>query len=83
MLLSGMGADELFGGYRKHLACVMAARYQKAPQVLAHTALERGVDALPVTAAGTWPAVRPMGQEVPDVRRASRRRGVPPQLHPL
>jgi asparagine synthase (glutamine-hydrolysing) len=27
VLLSGMGADELFGGYRKHLACLMASRY--------------------------------------------------------
>ena len=24
VMLSGMGADELFGGYRKHLACLMA-----------------------------------------------------------
>ena len=30
VILSGMGADELFGGYRKHLACVMASRYQQA-----------------------------------------------------
>ena len=30
VILSGMGADELFGGYRKHLACLMASRYQPA-----------------------------------------------------
>ena len=32
VLLSGMGADELFGGYRKHAACVMASRYQRLPR---------------------------------------------------
>jgi asparagine synthase (glutamine-hydrolysing) len=31
VLLSGMGADELFGGYRKHLACLMASRYSRLP----------------------------------------------------
>ena len=31
VILSGMGADELFGGYRKHLACVMASRYRRLP----------------------------------------------------
>ena len=30
VILSGMGADELFGGYRKHLACLMASRYHAA-----------------------------------------------------
>ncbi len=36
-----MGADELFGGYRKHLACVMASRYHRLPAV-ARTALRTG-----------------------------------------
>ena len=31
VILSGMGADELFGGYRKHVACVMAGRYSRLP----------------------------------------------------
>ena len=31
VILSGMGADELFGGYRKHLACTMASRYGRLP----------------------------------------------------
>ncbi len=29
VLLSGMGGDEVFGGYRKHLACLKADIYQK------------------------------------------------------
>ncbi|CBG69452.1 MULTISPECIES: asparagine synthase (glutamine-hydrolyzing) [Streptomyces] len=31
VMLSGMGADELFAGYRKHLANVLALRYQRVP----------------------------------------------------
>ena len=31
VLLSGMGADELFGGYRKHLAMLVAERYRRMP----------------------------------------------------
>jgi asparagine synthase (glutamine-hydrolysing) len=51
VILSGMGADELFGGYRKHVACVMAGRYSRLPA--APRALVRStVDRLPVSAAG-------------------------------
>jgi asparagine synthetase B (glutamine-hydrolysing) len=34
VLLSGMGADELFGGYRKHAANLLASRYQALPSAL-------------------------------------------------
>lgn len=34
VLLSGMGADEVFSGYRSHLACVKVDSYQKIPQIL-------------------------------------------------
>ena len=46
-----MGADELFGGYRKHLACLMAARYVEVP-ALARRAVRGAVGRAPVVAAG-------------------------------
>lgn len=51
VILSGMGADELFGGYRKHVACVLGARYRQLPSI-ARAAAQATVDRLPVTAAG-------------------------------
>ncbi len=51
VILSGMGADELFGGYRKHLACVMASNYGKLPG-FARAGVRATVDRLPVSAAG-------------------------------
>ena len=34
VLLSGMGADEIFAGYRRHYACMLAARYRRLPGFL-------------------------------------------------
>lgn len=47
VMLSGMGADELFAGYRKHLANVLAVRYQRMPR-LVRGPVRSVVDRLPV-----------------------------------
>ncbi len=51
VLLSGMGADELFGGYRKHIACRLAGRYRQLPAFV-HRSANGVVGRLPVTAGG-------------------------------
>ncbi|RSN19026.1 asparagine synthase (glutamine-hydrolyzing) [Streptomyces sp. WAC 05977] len=47
VMLSGMGADELFAGYRKHLANKIAVQYQRVPG-LVRRPVESLVDRLPV-----------------------------------
>ena len=51
VILSGMGADELFGGYRKHLACVMASRYRRLPGP-PRACVRSTVERLPVSVQG-------------------------------
>jgi len=51
VVLSGMGADELFGGYRRHAACQLAGRYARLPAAV-RGAARFTVDRLPVAANG-------------------------------
>jgi asparagine synthase (glutamine-hydrolysing) len=51
VILSGMGADELFGGYRKQMACLMASRYGRLPGP-ARAAARFAVDRTPVSVGG-------------------------------
>lgn len=48
VLLSGMGADELLGGYRKQLATVLVAKYQQIPGFLRSRVIEPLAFRLPV-----------------------------------
>jgi asparagine synthase (glutamine-hydrolysing) len=48
VLLSGIGADELFAGYRRQYACTLADRYQRLPTWLRDGVIARLVSALPV-----------------------------------
>jgi len=47
VLLSGMGADEIFGGYRKYLACLIASQYQYWVHDLGQSLVKQIVDGLP------------------------------------
>ncbi len=48
VLLNGVGGDEIFGGYRKHLACLKAEAYHHYVPKLAQQAIEKVVDLVPV-----------------------------------
>ena len=47
-----MGADEMFGGCRRHLECLLAARYQAVPKSIRRRVVAPGVNRLAVAAGG-------------------------------
>lgn len=51
VLLNGMGGDEVFGGYRKHVACLHADLYQRTLPRFARGWLESALRAMPVATA--------------------------------
>jgi len=51
VLLNGVGGDEVFGGYRKYLACLRAGQYQRAVPRTARRALQALARPLPVATA--------------------------------
>ncbi len=51
VVLSGMGADELFGGYRKQIACVMAGQYSRLPRA-PRAGVRFAVERFPVSVKG-------------------------------
>jgi asparagine synthase (glutamine-hydrolysing) len=48
VLLNGVGGDEIFGGYRKHLACLKADVYQQLVPQMFRAPLERALERVPV-----------------------------------
>lgn len=73
VLLSGVGGDELFAGYRKHAAFRIAARYQKIPRVLRHWLIAPLVKLLPTFRGTAW-----MGR-VRHLKKLVRNGSLPPQ----
>lgn len=51
VLLNGMGGDEIFGGYRKHMACLLAERYQRTVPRTVRLMVERWFHRMPVASS--------------------------------
>ena len=79
----GMGADELFGGYRKHLATLMTARYRRLPRPLRTGVVAPAVRAMPVAVGQHGLRTVRWAQRFLTFAELPGGGGVPPQLHPV
>ncbi len=52
VMLSGMGAEELFAGYPRHRAVLLAERYRRVPALLRRHVVEAVVERLPASRPG-------------------------------
>lgn len=53
VLMNGVGGDEVFGGYRKHLACLQAENWQRYMPSLIRKGVARLSDLLPVASGSS------------------------------
>lgn len=56
VMLAGMGAEELFGGYGRHRAALLAQRYRRIPRALRRGFIEPAVAAMPSARPGPFMA---------------------------
>jgi asparagine synthase (glutamine-hydrolysing) len=52
VLLNGMGADEVFAGYRRHLSVLTSEHYRRLPRVLRKGIIEPIIRSMPVAISG-------------------------------
>jgi len=55
VMLSGVGGDEIFGGYPRYIADLLARKYQRIPAFIRNKIIKPGIGMMP---AGSWALVR-------------------------
>jgi len=69
VLLSGIGGDELFAGYRKHVAATWSRMYRNLPALFRNHFLSPAIHALPVMRGTRWKGMVRLAKKM--VRSAS------------